>query len=314
MKLGFLGLGQMSRGMAWTAARLPEVEMWACASRDMDRAEIFKQEYGFQKAYGNYEDLYDDPEVELIYIATPHSFHYEQIRSCLEAGKPVLCEKPLTVHAWESDELIRLAEKKHLFLLEAQMLRFMPLVKLLQSILREGCIGQVVSFNVCYSYPLEYKERVMSPELGGGALLDIGVYPLTLADLIMGHDYVHMASDVILTDSGVDAVDEIILRTRENMMANITVSIRGSNYSDAVIIATSGHLVLRDVNHLNRIEQYDFNNRFIRGWDRPDQLSDYVHELRAAISAVREGKCQCQEYDWETMLAQQRLMDCLRKE
>ncbi|MCD7886379.1 MAG: Gfo/Idh/MocA family oxidoreductase [Clostridiales bacterium] len=314
MKVGILGLGRMARGMGWTVQHLPEAEPWACASRSLEKAVAFQQEYSFRHAYDSYEKLYDDPDVELIYIATPNHLHYEEAKAALLHGKHVLCEKPLTVHYWEAEELVALARERQLFLMEAQMLRFMPLTATLQRVLREGVIGQPISFVANFFYPLEHVERVMRPEMGGGALLDIGVYPLTLADLILQSPLIRVTSDTVLTNTGVDAVDHILLRAENQTTAALTISIRGSGYRDGVINGTEGYLILRDVNHLNRIERYDSAGRWQQSWDKPEQISDYAHELSATIRAIRAGQTQCSEYPWETMLAQMRLIDGLRKQ
>lgn len=314
MKLGVMGLGHMGEGMAWTAQHLPETELWACAAQDWGRAIRFAGRFGFQRAYGTYEELYRDPEVELIYIATPNSFHYEQARAALLCGKHVLCEKPLTVRAREAEELVKLAQEQHRFLMEAQMLRFMPLTGTLQALLREGVIGEPLSFTANLLYPLRDKARVMTPELGGGALLDIGVYPLTMTDLIAGHRWTRVLSDAVLTETGVDGTDHILLRYDSGFTASLTISMEGSFYRDGVLNGTDGYLILRDVNHFTRIEQYDRNGRWRHSWEKPEQLSDYAHELSAAVRAIETGQLQCGEYPWETMLVLLRLMDSLRKQ
>lgn len=314
MKIGVLGLGYMACGMAWTIRHLPEAEPWAVASRELRRAQLFAGKYGFARAYGSYDALYCDPEVQLIYIATTHNYHYAQVKAALLHGKHVLCEKPLTVHAWEAEELVQLSQRKQLFLMEAQMLRFMPLAKTLQQLLKSGIIGDVISFTANYFHSLEHKERLMRPELGGGALLDIGVYPWTMADMILGHQYEHMISDAILTDTGVDAVDHLWFRTVQSQTASLTISIRGGYYCDGIVNGTAGYLILRDINHLQRIERYHTDGAWQQSWDKPKQLSDYAHELWAAIQAIQNGQTQCSEYPWETILMQMRLLDDLRKQ
>lgn len=304
----------MARGMAGALRQVPEAERWLCASRSADRARQFAEEFGFQKACGSYEDLYNDPDVDLVYIATTHDRHYEQARACLLHGKHVFCEKSLTVHAWEAEELIRLAGEKGLFLAEAQILRFSPQAKILREILDNGMIGCPLFMEASYFHSLEHKERVMRPELGGGALLDIGVYPLTAADIVLGPEYVCAGSDAVLTQTGVDATDHILLRSSSGMMAAVTVSICGNDYRDGQIIGTDGRLVIRDVNRFSRIEYYNKRKECYQCWDKPAEISEYASELQAAIRTIQAGKTQCDDYTWEAMLRQMRLLDQLRKQ
>jgi len=309
-----LGLGHMAQGIAWNLQRMDEAELWACASRDGENARRFAAKYGFVKAYGGYEAIYEDGDVELVYIASTNDRHYEQARECLLHGKHVLCEKPLTVYAWQAEELVRLAGERGLFLMEAQLLRFLPMAGTLRQIIASGAIGQPVFLSASFISPLEKVERVIRPELGGGALLDIGVYPLTLADMVLGPGYVCAASHAVLASSGVDAVDHILLRGQDGMLASLTASIRGSSYRDGRINGTEGYLIIREANRLSRFEQYGADGAWVKSWDSPPQLSVYFHELSAAIKAVQQGKTQCQEYPWPAMLAQMRFLDQLRRQ
>ena len=314
MKIGMLGLGSMARGMAGVMRQIPEAEPWACASRSMENAWWFAEEFGFRKCYGSYEKLYQDRDVQLVYIATTHDRHYEQARECLLHGKHVLCEKSLTVHAWEAEELVRLAEEKGLFLMEAQILRFLLMSRTLREILDSGMIGRPLFMEAGYFRSLEHVERVIRPELGGGALLDIGVYPLTLASIVLGPKLSCTGSDAVLTASGVDGVDHILLRSESGMLAAVTASICGNDYRDGRILGTEGSLVIRNVNSLSRIEYYNLNGECFQCWDKSAEISDYSYELLAAIHAIETGKTQCEEYSWEAMLEQMRLLDSLRKQ
>ena len=143
-KVGIIGAGHIARKMAHTLRDMEGVEPYAVASRNQENAEGFACEWGFTRAYGSYEDLADDPEVQLIYIATPHSHHFEQARMCLEKGKPVLCEKAFTANAEQAETLIRLSKEKQVFLTEAIWTRYMPFSETLRELVDGGTIGRVM--------------------------------------------------------------------------------------------------------------------------------------------------------------------------
>lgn len=140
MNVGILGLGRIARTMAYTVQHMEESTAYAVASRDLGKAEAFAKQFEFAHAYGSYEEMLNDPKVELVYIATPHSFHYEQAKMCLEHGKHVLCEKAFTEHAYQAEEIFKLADEKHLFIMEAQMVPFMPMAKTLQKLIADKVI------------------------------------------------------------------------------------------------------------------------------------------------------------------------------
>ena len=147
-KVGIIGAGHIARKMAHTLRDMEGVEPYAVASRNQENAEGFACEWGFTRAYGSYEDLADDPEVQLIYIATPHSHHFEQARMCLEKGKPVLCEKAFTANAEQAETLIRLSKEKQVFLTEAIWTRYMPFSETLRELVDGGTIGRVMMLTI----------------------------------------------------------------------------------------------------------------------------------------------------------------------
>ena len=184
MKLGILGAGGIASTMAKTVAEMKGVEVYAVAARDLERARVFAQKYEVKKAYGSYEEMLADDEVELVYIATPHSHHYLHAKMCLEAGKHVLCEKAFTVNAEQAQKLFDLAKEKKLLITEAIWTRYMPSRKMINDIIESGVIGEVTAVTANLSYTVSHVERIRKPELAGGALLDVGVYPINFASMV----------------------------------------------------------------------------------------------------------------------------------
>ena len=177
MNIGILGAGNIAATMATTLQSLKNVTCYAVAAREKKRAQAFADKFGFQVAYGSYVDMLSDPNVHLVYIATPHSHHYEHIKMCLKHGKHVLCEKAFTANAAQAEEVILEAREKGLLLTEAIWTRYMPMRLTIDAIIKSGIIGTPTSLSANLGYPLEHKERMVKLELCGGALLDLCVYP-----------------------------------------------------------------------------------------------------------------------------------------
>ena len=186
MKIGILGAGRIAAILAETMNKMSEVECYGVASRDLEKAKAFMKDHGFHHAFGSYEDMLADKEVELVYIATPHSHHYQHIKMCLDAGKHVLCEKSFTVNEKQAAEVFRIAKEKNLLLTEAIWTRYMPSRKMIDDLLAENVVGNVKKMTANLNYPLLEKERIVKPELAGGALLDVGIYPLNFAYMHFG--------------------------------------------------------------------------------------------------------------------------------
>ena len=187
MKIGILGAGNIAGILAKTMAQMSEAECYAIAARSLDRAEDFRNKYGFQKAYGSYEEMLQDEQVELVYIATPHSHHYEHMKLCISYGKPILCEKAFTMNSVQAKEIVKLAKEKGIYVAEAIWTRYMPSRQIINEVIGSGILGQVSMLTANLSYDIDSKERIIRPELAGGALLDVGVYTLNFALMQFGN-------------------------------------------------------------------------------------------------------------------------------
>ena len=223
MKTAILGAGNIAKSMAAALRGLQKrgenVEPYAVGARELSRAEAFAREQGFEKAYGSYEELVSDPEIDLVYVATPHSMHCEHMRLALEHGKNVLCEKAFTMNAGQAEEVIALAEKKGLLLAEAIWPRYMPSRQMILDLIDSGVIGTVTSLSANLGYPLTHVERLVRPELCGGALLDLGVYPLNFACMAFPGEIRDVASACVKWETGVDAQNSFTLTFEDGRMA-----------------------------------------------------------------------------------------------
>ena len=191
IRMGFIGAGGIAREMAATvkgmiAAGNREICLSAVAARDPERARAFAGTYGFQESYGSYEEMLSDENVDLVYVATPHSHHLEHAKLCISYGKPVLCEKSFTANAAQARELLDYAAEKKVFITEAIWTRYMPSRKMIDDIIASGELGEIKMLTANLGYELTDKDRMLRPDLAGGALLDVGVYPINFARMIFG--------------------------------------------------------------------------------------------------------------------------------
>lgn len=312
MKIGILGAGRIAATLAETMNKMPEVECYGVASRDLEKAKTFAKEHGFQHAFGSYEGMLADEEVELIYIATPHSHHYQHIKMCLEAGKHVLCEKSFTVNEKQAAEVFRIAKEKNLLLTEAIWTRYMPSRKMINDLLAEKVIGDVAKMTANLNYPLCDKERIVKPELAGGALLDVGIYPLNFVYMHFGDKVKKMHSAVQMTSAGVDGENGMILLYEDGRMAILNSGIHGKSDSQGVFYGSAGCMIVENINNPEAIKIYDKERNLVRELKVPEQISGYEYEIKETISCIKEGKLECPSMPHTETLKMMHVMDELR--
>lgn len=314
MKIGILGAGSIAGTLAETMNRIPEVNCYGIASRDLEKAKNFAKTHNFTHAFGSYEGMLADEEIELVYIATPHSHHYQHMKMCLDAGKHVLCEKSFTVNAEQAEEIFRIAEEKKLLVTEAIWTRYMPSRKMINDLLGEKVIGEVWKLTANLNYPLCDKERIVKPELAGGALLDVGIYPLNFAYMHFGDEVLNMQSAVQLTDGGVDGENAILLLYQDGRMAVLNSGIHGKSDSQGIFYGSSGYMVVENINNPEAIKIYDKDRNLLREIKVPEQISGYEYEIIETISCIQQGKLECPSMPHAETLKMMRIMDALRKE
>lgn len=314
MKMAILGAGGIAGTMASTIREMLEVESYAVAARDYDRAESFAKKYGFEKAYGSYEEMLEDEKVELVYIATPHSHHYEHILLCLKHGKHVLCEKAFTANAVQAEEVLRLAEEKNLLLTEAIWTRYMPMRKKLDEILADGMIGKPSVLTANLGYVISHVPRMMTPELAGGALLDLGVYPINFALMAFGTEIERISSSAVLLENGLDSQDSITFLYRDGKMAQLYATMLSQTDRMGVVSGDKGYLAVENINNCERIRVYNLDRKEIACYEAPVQISGYEYEVRSCIKAIQEGRLECEEMPHKETLRVMKLMDALRAE
>ena len=314
MKIGILGTGRIANGVAPAWRALPEIECYACASRTPGKAEAFADEFGFQKVYHTYEEMLRDPQVELVYVATPHSHHYEHMMQCLEHGKHVICEKAFTMNAAQAEKIAAVAKEKNLYVAEAIWTRYMPSRNMINEILASGIIGKPNTLTANLSYVIDGKQRIIDPALAGGALLDIGVYGLNFAMMHFGEDIDRMESSVKLTDTGVDAMETITIFYKDGRMAVLTHSIYWRSDRKGSIHGDKGYLVVENINNPQSISVYDMNDNLICFREVPKQVNGYEYEFAEAVRCIEAGKTESDSMPLEKTVKMMRIMDSFRKQ
>lgn len=309
--IGILGTGGIAEKMALTLSRMPEVRLLAAAARDEERARAFAQRHGAPRGYGSYLALAEDPDIDLIYIATPNNCHREHALLCLEHGKHVLCEKPFTVNEAEAAEVFaRAAEKKRL-VTEALWTRYMPLSLQLGELLRDGAIGEPFLMQASMS-ALAPLPRLKDPALGGGALLDIGVYLLTIDALVFGTEVEHVSTSVICSADGVDIQNCLSLIHPGQKLAVLSGTMLAVSDRRAYVYGSKGFLTVDNLNNPEQIEVFDEKRRSASIYRRPEQISGMEYEVRSCLSAIGHGQMECPEMPHAETLRVLRLMDSIR--
>lgn len=312
MKIGILGAGNIAQNMANTLNAMEDAQFYAVGSRSMEKAEKFAKEYGAEKAYGSYEDLVSDPEVELVYIATPHSHHFEHAKLCIEHGKPVLCEKAFMANAKQAKEIFELAKEKKVFITEAIWTRYLPSRKMIDDVIASGEIGEITFVTANLGYDIKDVERMQRPELAGGALLDVGIYPLTFISMVLGNEIKEIVSTCTKTATGMDEQNAIILKYDNGVMAMAHSGMLAGTEQYGIVYGTKGYLIAENINNVTGIKVYTKDRKLVREFSVPKQITGFEYQVRASMKAIREGRLECEEIPHEESVIMMELMDRLR--
>jgi predicted dehydrogenase len=240
---GILGTGWIASLFATDLALLPDSRLVAVGSRTQARVDEFSIEFGGVRGHPTYAELVADPEVEAVYVASPHPSHHEDVLLAIEAGKAVLCEKPFTLNATQARELVDAARARGTFLMEAMWTRFLPHMVRVRELLAAGALGEVRSVYADHGQWFERnrEHRLFDPELGGGALLDLGVYPISFASMVLGTpSQVTAVSDPAFT--GVDGQTSILLQHNGGAQAVLTCTLEAASPVTAAIVGTDARI------------------------------------------------------------------------
>lgn len=313
-KVGIIGAGWIAEKMTAALAPLDDYCVYAIASRSIDKAKSFAERWGVEKAYGSYEEMVADKDVDLVYIATPHSHHFPHAMLAVNAGKPVLVEKAFTANAAQAEELIAAARAKGLFITEAIWTRYMPLSHKIREIMESGMIGKPRLLTATLSYMMEFKERILRPDLCGGALLDLGVYALNFARMYFGKDIVKTVSNCHVGPTGVDLQECISLSFADGKMANLQAGTLCLNDRQGIINGTEGYIRVDNINCPEVVEVYR-NYELVERHVKPDDMvNGYEYQVVECRRCIEEGLVESPMMPHDETISIMKQMDQLRKE
>lgn len=312
MKWGILATGNIARNFAKTVSQLPDVTVQAVASRNAQNAEAFAAEFGIPAAYGSYEALASDPQVDIVYVATPHSRHYEDVKLLLEHGKHVLCEKSFTTDAGQAEALFALAREKGVFLMEAFWTKCLPIYRHVEKWIAEGKIGEIRTITAQYGYNTPRIARKFDAGLAGGTLLDIGVYAIGFACLIAGYEWDSVQAQMIMNDAGTDAVDSLILR-RGDTVAQLSTSIGSFMPILGMVYGTKGHIEVPEFKNPKQVTLC-VDGEEPQVLEIPFEVNGFECEIREAQRCAEQGLAESPLMTAAQSIATMRIMDEARRQ
>ncbi|WP_457965047.1 Gfo/Idh/MocA family oxidoreductase [Arthrobacter sp. D1-29] len=316
---GVVATGRIAHRATRDLARLENAVLHAVSSRSQAAAKEFAGQYGFAASYYDrrattgYQQLFDDPVVDVVYVATPHAQHFEVAKAALEAGKHVLCEKPLTVNARETIELVSLAGERKLFLMEAVWTRFLPATLRALELVRGGHFGTIrwVQADLGFAAPYDPSHRLFDPAAGGGALLDLTVYPLTWAISVLGFPATVAASGQLNSDR-IDVQNTVTLGYADGASAQLVSSLQSESPGTVTISGTKGWPRTGWPLYRPRRLEYQGTDGIVRVEEFPEETEGFIHELREAARCIRAGLLESPLLPWEESLRIMQILDGVR--
>lgn len=312
IRWGILATGKIAHNFASDLALLPDAQLSAVGSRSRDGAEAFAREHGIDRAYASYEQLAADAELDVVYVATPHSRHIADVMTCFEAGKAVLCEKALTLDADSSAGLVREARARGLFFAEAMWMRAVPAVRRAVAMARGGRCGTLgqVRADLGFVAPYDPTSRLWDPALGASALLDVGIYPVTFAHLVLGSP-LEVAASGVRSRAGVDVNGGATLTYASGAIASLSWTQTAQSPSVASIAGDAGSIELPTrFHHCEAFSYADADQ--VEHVAEPISGRGYVHEAQEVQRCLREGLTESALLPLDETIDIMRVMDRIR--
>ncbi|NVK56421.1 MAG: Gfo/Idh/MocA family oxidoreductase [Alteromonadaceae bacterium] len=312
IKWGILSAGKIAHQFCQDMAFVNNGELQAVAARQLENAKSFAEQYKIPSYYQGYQALFDDPNVDAIYIATPHTFHFENTRDALLAGKHVLCEKPVTVTPIQLQELIELAKERQLFFMEAMWTYFLPAVQTAKLWVEQGRIGALKHIKADFGYPVPYdpEGRMHNPDLAGGCLFDMGIYSLAIANFFTTGQLQSPSVHCSFALSGVDN-DVLITARCDDIILSLGTSFQCKLKNSALIIGDKGYIELPNFWKANECQLYELDNCIDHFQDHRRSLG-YNYETAAVGEMIAQGKLQHPTMPHEQSMLLQKQIEQIR--
>ncbi|MCB0490154.1 MAG: Gfo/Idh/MocA family oxidoreductase [Cyclobacteriaceae bacterium] len=290
IKWGIMGLGKIAHKLASDLQLSSYAELYGVASRDEQKAKDFGAKHNAAKCYGSYEELTDDPEVDVIYIATPHVFHFENAMLCLKNGKHVLGEKPMGMNAKQVEAMIAEAKSRNLFLMEGIWTRFIPATEKLIELLNQKIIGDILFVRADFGFtsPFNPEGRLYNKKLGGGALLDIGIYPIYFSLLTLGIP-TRIQASARMTPTGVDSYCAMLFDYANKTQALLDCTLEADTPTEAYIYGSKGHIKIHNrFHHPEKLSLYR-NKELVQEIEIKHSGFGYLHEIEEVNHCIKNN-------------------------
>lgn len=314
MRVGIIGTGWIAEKAAITLKDLEGITCYAVGSRTQEKADAFAAQWNVPRAYGSYSELIDDADVDLIYVATPHSHHYDVTREAILKGKPCLVEKAFMANLDQSEAIVKLARQRRVFLAEAVWTRYQPVVQTVRQLIADGRIGTPRLITATLGYSMGNKVRIMRPELCGGALLDLGVYALNFVRMFCDAPIEHIESQCVKSDTGMDLTNAISITLGGGILANLQSSACCVGDNIGVIAGTDGNLIIDNINNPQNVRVSKHDRIFVEDIPVPRQITGYEYEFMACRDALEQGLTEAPQMPLDETLYIMGLMDELRRQ
>ncbi len=315
IKWGIISTGHISQKFAEALAILPEAELVAVASRTEEKAKEFSKKYNVSKAYPTYQELADDPDIDVVYIGTPHTFHLENSVMCMRKGKSVLCEKAFTINANEARQMVKVAREENVFLMEAMIPRHIPLIKKVLKWIEDGRIGEVrmIKASRCANGDFPDEARQLNPKLGGGSLLDVGVYVISFAFQIFGKSPIETMGLSHIGNIGSDEQGVAILKFDKGEIADLSFALRTEAVNEAYILGTKGMIKIYDVFAVPTKASLLINKKEVETIEEPIIGNALNYEAEEVMRCLKEGLKESPFMPLNESIEIMKVMDKIRK-
>jgi predicted dehydrogenase len=319
LKWGIIGVGNIANKMADALKITQNNQLYAVASKTPSKARIFADKNGVENVY-NYQEIVNSREIDIIYVATTHNFHFNNAKLALEHGKHVLIEKPFTVNAKEARELVRIAREKNLFLMEAIWTRFLPSMKMLKNKITNHEIGDVKQFNISFGgfVGTEYEKRLKDPALAGGVTLDMGIYPISFVCYLLGELPINIKSMTCFSDLGVDEISNYMFRFPSGCLTTICTSYNLKMKNEAIIYGTKGFIEFPQFSAGERftIYKHEGTNDIKDTIDvlENNHSNGFIYQVEEVVRCIQEGKLESKIIPLNETIGIMEVMDKMREE
>lgn len=312
LRVGIIGAGWIAEKAAITLKNLEGASCYAIASRSLEKAQEFAEKWQVTCAYGSYSELIADENVDLVYVATPHSHHYDVTKEALENGKPCLVEKAFMANHRQAADIVRISRERKVFLAEAIWTRYQPAVQIVRQLISNGQIGTPRLITATLGYSMGNKPRIMRPDLCGGALLDLGVYAINFVRMFCDSPIEKMESQCVKSETGMDLTNAISFTFANGMLANVQSSACCVGDNIGVIAGTEGNIIIDNINNPQRIRINKRDRVFVKDINVPKQITGYEYQFIACKQALEEGLIEPPQMPLEETLYIMNMMDELR--